>query len=244
MTKLTKLFDLYETEVSMAQGRMDILHALIKEMRNEVGTTAEKTAKRGRPAKENKAAKKTVAAEAATAPVAAPKKRGRKPKAASAASATATTATAKKRGRKSKTASAAASTAAPVAATEVKKTATATKKKTTKAKRKSARKARPTHYKSIKGHGGPKMKWGDTIIEVMRGSINPMSSKDIADRTIAKMGIGTADADRAKLAVSTNLTKLLKEKAVIKHDVPGQRAALYSVAPSHAQVVAPAYKVD
>ena len=181
MTKLTKLFDLYETEVSMAQGRMDILHALIKEMRNEVGTTAEKTAKRGRPAKENKAAKKTVAAEAATAPVAAPKKRGRKPKAASAATATATTATAKKRGRKSKTASAAASTAAPVAATEVKKTATATKKKTTKAKRKSARKARPTHYKSIKGHGGPKMKWGDTIIEVMRGSINPMSSKDIAD---------------------------------------------------------------
>ncbi|MBQ9469701.1 MAG: hypothetical protein IJU72_01965 [Bacteroidales bacterium] len=235
-SELKDVIELYESEIDRAQRRINSLQELIRKMRADspAGEVAAKpAAKRGRPSKE-KTAEAAATTPAPAAPAEAPQKRGRKPKAAATTPALATPAEApKKRGRKPK---AAAPALAPP--TTEKATAKKTTRKATQPKRKTKAKAKATKYQAIKGQGGVKMKWTDTIMGVIKENAAPMTSSEIASRTIEVMGIESKDAARAKTSVATNLSKMVKEKVLIKSKSIGLRGSVYS-APNTSVVVNP-----
>lgn len=233
-----------EAPKSTKRGRPTKKAAPVAAVAPVAAETAAAPQKRGRKPKAAAAVKAETAAKTPSKATAKPAKASKTAaakaeKTTKAAKATKTTKTTKA-SKAAKPAKAAKTTKAAVAAEAgVAKKATAPKK-TAKAKRKTTRKAktRPTHYRSIKGHGGPKMKWTDTIVEVIRSKgFEPMSSNDIASLTIAKLGIDKEDVGRAKSAVATNLTKLVKEGVVNKIPAPGKRGSVYRMA----QVVAPSF---
>lgn len=250
-SELKAAIELYESEIDRAQRRINSLQDLIKKMRAESPAGEKKAAKAEKA--EKAAPKAEKAAKAAKAePAAKPAKRGRpaKAKTAEATKALAEAAPAaapKKRGRKPK------AVAAPLAApTKAKATAAkkaTTKKTTAKKTRKAASKtpkARPTRYQAIKGHGGVKMKWTDTILGVIKENAAPMTSAEIASRTIELMGIESKDADRAKTAVATNLSKMVKDKVLTKSKSTGMRGSVYSapntsVVVNNTEISAPSY---
>ena len=212
-SELKDVIELYESEIDRAQRRINSLQELIRKMRADspAGEVAAKpAAKRGRPSKE-KTAEAAATTPAPAAPAEAPQKRGRKPKAAAPALAPPTT---------------------------EKATAKKTTRKATQPKRKTKAKAKATKYQAIKGQGGVKMKWTDTIMGVIKENAAPMTSSEIASRTIEVMGIESKDAARAKTSVATNLSKMVKEKVLIKSKSIGLRGSVYS-APNTSVVVNP-----
>lgn len=96
--------------------------------------------------------------------------------------------------------------------------------------KKAVKKAKPTRYKSIKGStGGVKMKWTDTIVSILREQNKPMLAADISTIAIERLGIDEANQQRAKAAIATNLTKLLKTNVVSKQRVSGQKGSLFGL---------------
>lgn len=93
---------------------------------------------------------------------------------------------------------------------------------------KKAGKANLSKYKAIKsGKGETKVKWADTIMNIMKDINRPMLSSEIATEAIMRLKIEEDNRARAKSAIATNITKLLKSNAVVKQPVAGQKGSLF-----------------
>lgn len=91
-------------------------------------------------------------------------------------------------------------------------------------------KGRSGRYKAIKGGSvSGKVKWSDTILNIMRQADRPMLSSEITNEAVAMLNIDEENKSRARSAISTNITKLLKANVISKQPVPGQKAALFTV---------------
>lgn len=106
----------------------------------------------------------------------------------------------------------------------------AAKKATMKRTSKKIAKAKVSKYKAIKGGtGDAKVKWSDTIINILKEKNSPILSSEIANEAIIRLQIPKENITRAKSAIATNITKLIKKNIVVKQPVEGKKGSLFGL---------------
>ncbi|MGB4327876.1 MAG: hypothetical protein WBJ36_03255 [Tenuifilum sp.] len=181
--EIEDLKDLYQSEIDRAQRRIDSLKSILRKIeKGDLGDEKE---------------------------VAAPKKRGRKPKVKEAAEPTAP----KKRGRPKKI------------------TAEADKSAQTKEPKKRGRKPKSLRKGLKPTVGGEKIKWNNLIIDIFKSNDKLLQAKDLTVGALEKLQLPEVEKDRTRMAVATNLTKLTKyEKKILKYTRPDDKIAYYGLA--------------
>lgn len=198
-SEVKTLVDLYETEIAKAQYKITNLQSILKKLQGDAGKDQKVVSRK--KVKQAVAAVKKAEDKPVTDKVAAPVKKNAKEKPA------------------------------------IKKEAVVAQKvkvaKKSKAKRpvaKNTAKAKTSKYKSIKGEiGGEKVKWSDTIVRILNEKGAPMLSSDISKEAIARLGIPEENVARAKSAVATNITKLIKNNKISKKSVDGKKGSLFEI---------------
>ncbi len=216
--EIEDLKDLYQSEIDRAQRRIDSLKSILRKIeKGDLGDEKEVAApkKRGRKPKVKEAAEPT-----------APKKRGRPKKNTAEADKSAQTKEPKKRGRKPKVAS----------ETKAERPKKGRKKIAKKKVKTSPPKKRGRKPKSLRKGlkptvGGEKIKWNNLIIDIFKSNDKLLQAKDLTVGALEKLQLPEVEKDRTRMAVATNLTKLTKyEKKILKYTRPDDKIAYYGLA--------------
>lgn len=216
--EIEDLKDLYQSEIDRAQRRIDSLKSILKKIeKSDLGNENDLAApkKRGRKPKVKEASEPTAT-----------KKRGRPKKIATEVDKSVISKEPKKRGRKPKVNP---ETKAEEQKKEHKKI---TKKKIkTSAPKKRGRKPK-TLNKGLKPKiGGEKIKWNDLIMDIFKSNDKLLQAKELTVAVLEKLQLPEIEKDRTRMAVATNLTKLTKyEKKLLKHFRPNNKIAYYGLA--------------
>lgn len=198
-SEVKTLVDLYETEIARAQYKISKLQSLLKKLQGNDDVEQEVVS--AKKVKKTSATAKVTGNKPVASEMVAPIKRNTKKKTA-----------VKKE---------------VVAAQKVK---TAKKVKTKSPVAKKTAKANTSKYKSIKGAiGGEKVKWSDTILNILSEKGAPMLSSEISKEAILRLGIPAENVARAKSAVATNITKLIKGNKINKQSVDGKKGSLFGI---------------
>ncbi|HDP76423.1 MAG TPA: hypothetical protein ENN49_11315 [Bacteroidales bacterium] len=216
--EIEDLKDLYQSEIDRAQRRIDSLKSILRKIeKGDLGDEKEVAApkKRGRKPKAKEVAEPTT-----------PKKRGRPKKITAEANKSAQTGEPKKRGRKPKENS----------ETKAEKPKKEPQKVTMKKVKTSPPKKRGRKPKSLRKRLKPtiedeKIKWNDLIIDIFKSNDKLLQAKDLTMRVLEKLQLPEVEKDRTRMAVATNLTKLTKyEKKIFKYARPDHKIAYYGLA--------------
>jgi len=225
-TEVKDLLDLYQSEIDRAQRRINNLkNIIIKLSEEQISEEPIKEkpivkGKRGRKpkvkvleasnkkttpeVKEKKALKAKIITtkkeELKPEIIQEPKKRGRKKKVVEEKVAP------KKRGRKKKVA-----TVKP-------------------APKKRGRKPKSLRKPIKGGKGKDKVKWNDFIIETVTSKNSLMLASSLTQAALEKFQIPNSDRDRVRMAISTTLTKMVKDdKVLTTFTQPGIRGSFYGL---------------